>query len=118
MLNTESGRLLGLRLLDENGTPSLTCGRMIEDPNCLADSECHIKEFNLHKNQRIVGFKCDSGFNYLAQHVSFKFFLMAPITKLVLLKLLANKTKVSTTDLGIGKLPEGVLREVIRFVRY
>jgi hypothetical protein len=118
MIDKNCGDLDGLRFLDENGIPLLTCGRMVEDPNCLATPNCLIKEFNLQEDQRIVGFKSYSGEFKSAFHGDFQFVLMAPMTKTVLLKLLANKTKVSTTDRGLGKLPEGVFREVIRFVRY
>ena len=110
--------LHGLRFLEKNGTPLLTCGRMVEDPKCLATPGYLIKEFKLQNNQRIVGFKSVSDESINDLHGGFSFVLMAPVTKTVLLKLLANKTKVSTNDRGFGKLPEGVLREVIRFVRY
>ena len=35
------GFLHGLRFLDRNGTPILTCGRMgiVEDPNCLVTAK-------------------------------------------------------------------------------
>ena len=91
---------------------------MVEDPKCLATPGYLIKEFKLQNNQRIVGFKSVSNKSLNEIHFDLQFILMVPATKLVLLKLLSNKTKVSTTDRGIGKLPEGVLREVIRFVRY
>ncbi len=52
-----------------------------------------------------------------ARQLNLQFVLMTPSTKIVLLKLLANKSQVSCTGRGIGKLPEGVFREVIRFVR-
>ena len=91
---------------------------MVEDPNCLENPKCLVKEFHLRENQRIVGFKSYSDHKRRAFHKGLQFVLMTPVTKTVLLKLLANKTKVSTTYRGIGKLPEGVFREVIRFVRY
>ena len=91
MINEPIGFLKGLRFLDINGTPILTCGRMVEDPNCLVTPGCIIKEFNLHENQRIVGFKSFSESMAAAFHFDLQFVLMAPITKLVLLKLLANK---------------------------
>ncbi len=112
------GELYGLRFLEKNGTPLLTCGRMVEYPNCLATSYYLIKEFKLREDQRIVGFKSISGYFGHALHEDFQFVLMAPITKTVLLKLLANKSQVSYSGRGLGKLPHGVFREVIRFVRY
>ncbi len=118
MFNEPCGGLNGLRFLEKNGTPLLTCGRMVEDPNCLATPGYLIKEFKLQNNQRIVGFKSNSDESRDDEHYDLQFVLMAPMTKTVLLKLLSNKTKLSTTDRGIGKLSEGVLREVIRFVRY
>ncbi len=65
---------------------------MVEDPNCLMTTECLIKDFNLHEDQRIVGFKSDSGDLCIAYHKSFQFVLMTPMTKTVMLKLLANKS--------------------------
>ncbi len=118
MFNDPCGGLNGLRFLDRNGTPLLTCGRIVEDPNCLDTPGCVKKELNLHDNLRIVGFKSDSGLSSNASHFDLQFILMAPVTKKVLLKLLVDKSKVSYSGRGVGKLPEGVFREVIRFVRY
>jgi hypothetical protein len=91
---------------------------MVEDPKCLATPGYQIKEFKLQNNQRIVGFKSVSDESINDLHGGLSFVLMAPVTKTVLLKLLANKKKVSCTSRALGKLPKGVLREVIRFVRY
>ena len=92
MFNMSCGFFNGLRLLDENCTPLLTCGRMVEDPNCLVTPGCLIKEFNLRENQRIVGFKSISGHYGRAFHYDLQFIMMTPMTKIVLLKLLANKS--------------------------
>ena len=50
MFEISSGTCNGLRFLDRNRTPMLTCGGMVEDPNCLADPDFLFKEFNLHEN--------------------------------------------------------------------
>ncbi len=118
MFNWSLGKLEGLRFLDRKSTPIFTCGRMVEDPNCLASPDHRVKQFNLHEGQRIVGFKCASDHRGGAVPGDLQFDLMAPITKIVLLKLLANKSLVSRTDRGLGKLPMGVWKEVIRFVRF
>ncbi len=57
MFDEYFGKLCGLRFLEKNGTPLLTCGRMIKDSNCLENSGYLIKKFTLSENQRIVGFK-------------------------------------------------------------
>ena len=57
MINEPNGLLKGLRFLEKNGTPILTCGRMVEDPNCLATPHYIKTELNLEEDQRIVGFK-------------------------------------------------------------
>ncbi len=118
MFNSKSGDFWGLRFLNRDGTPILTCGQMVEDLNCFSTLECTIKKFNLHENQRIVGLKSNLAIFGRALHFGLQFVLMAPTTKKVLLKLLVNKSKVSCTGRGLGKLPEGVFREVIRFVRF
>ena len=68
MFNKSCGGLNGLRFLDENGIPLLTCGRMVEDPNCLENPKFLVKEFHLRENQRIVGFKSVSGLSSSAFH--------------------------------------------------
>jgi hypothetical protein len=90
MLNFLSGSFNGIRFLDINGTPILTCGRMIEDPNCLSSPYCLIKEFILLDNQRIVGFRSVSDSYRRASHQDLQFVLMAPLSKTVMLKLWAN----------------------------
>ena len=57
MIEDSFGGLEGLRFLEKNGTPILTCGRMVEDPNCLDTQNHIIREFNLQEDQRIVGYK-------------------------------------------------------------
>ncbi len=57
MIHKNCGDLYGLRFLEKNGTPILTCGRMVEDPNCLATQGYHLRKFNLQEDQRIVGLK-------------------------------------------------------------
>ena len=67
MVSEQSGYLRGFRFFTKNHEPILTCGRMIDDPNCEISPSYLIKEFNLEENQRIVGFKSysDGGKNAL-----------------------------------------------------
>jgi hypothetical protein len=91
MIEDSFGGLEGLRFLEKNGTPILACGRMVDFTNCLVPPGKFKREYILQENQRIVGFKSDSGRARFAMHRDFQFVLMGPMTKTVLLKLLVNK---------------------------
>ena len=68
MVSEQTGCLLGFRFFTKNHEPILTCGRMIDDPNCESSPGYLIKEFNLEENQRIVGFKSYSGGGKIVLH--------------------------------------------------
>ncbi len=91
MLEKNVGFLQSLRFLEKNGTSIMTCGRMIEDPKCLASPECLLEDFNILETRRIVGIKSVSDISKRAVHRDLEFVLMAQKTKTVLLYILANK---------------------------
>ncbi len=60
--------------------------------NCLSIDRKVKREFNLEENQRIVGFKSNPCYSSSANQKDFQFVLMTPVTKTVLLKIIANKS--------------------------
>ncbi len=68
MIEKTFGYLYGLRFLDRNMEPILTCGIMVEDQNCTNKTKFKMQEFTLRFDQHIVGFKSVSGFYESAIH--------------------------------------------------
>ncbi len=115
MISKENGLLFGIKLWDANKKVLLETFGM-ESFYWRERPDVSIIEFALKIDERIVGIRSSGGGDKRALHYDFQLIIGLEPTKFVLLKNLVNKKLIISHVLG--KIPNGVFREVIKYVRY
>ncbi len=116
MNNKQDSLMWGLKFFGSNGSVLLAVG-YIDDLFRRMSPDFQVTSFNLKEDERLTGLKSCSYGCMNALHFNLQWIIGIEPAKFNLVKLLSNK-KAACTERTICKLPEGVIREVIKYVQY
>ncbi len=76
-----------------------------------------ITTVSLNEGERLVGVKSCGDGKQMAWHLNLQWIIASDFSKLLILKLFVHRETIHPQK-NFSKIPYGVMREVIKFVRY
>jgi hypothetical protein len=116
MIRKDSSSMWGLKFFGPDGSVLLSVG--FADNISVRNDPCIvINVITLDLDERLIGIKsCGDGWN-MALHYNLQWIISRDPVRFNFVKLFMNR-KENNSVRSVFKLPEGVIREVIKYVRY